>query len=283
MISRGSSTRLIARADELAWSRGRCVAIALTSRRAAAADRADDVLVAGAAAEVALEPVPDLRRRSSSACLRSARSADMIIPGVQKPHCRPCCSQNASCSGCSSPSAARPSIVVTLRAVGLDGEHRARLHGACRRAWTVQAPHCDVSQPTFVPVSPSPSRMKSDEQRPRLDLRLVPGAVDGDVDRWQEHLPWSKDRVGPTKRTRFRSAELSSSISPTLRCELTPPSFRMPAAHRRFRAALSHITVRRPQRTGSWIPSGQPRPMNGIFVAITVMNCTFASSGSVAM
>ncbi len=28
---------------------------------------------------------------------------------------------------------------------------------------------------------------------------------------------------------------------------------------------------------------GQPRPMNGIFVAITVMNCTFASSGNDAM
>src|SRR6185503_20184112 len=26
-----------------------------------------------------------------------------------------------------------------------------------------------------------------------------------------------------------------------------------------------------------------PRPMNGIFVAITVMNCTFASSGRLAM
>jgi hypothetical protein len=28
---------------------------------------------------------------------------------------------------------------------------------------------------------------------------------------------------------------------------------------------------------------GYPRPMNGIFVAITVMNCTFASSGRLAM
>jgi hypothetical protein len=28
---------------------------------------------------------------------------------------------------------------------------------------------------------------------------------------------------------------------------------------------------------------GQPRPMNGILVAITVMNCTFASSGRLAM
>jgi hypothetical protein len=29
--------------------------------------------------------------------------------------------------------------------------------------------------------------------------------------------------------------------------------------------------------------SGQPRPMNGIFVAITVMNCTLAARGKVAM
>jgi hypothetical protein len=29
--------------------------------------------------------------------------------------------------------------------------------------------------------------------------------------------------------------------------------------------------------------AGQPRPTNGIFVAITVMNCTLASSGSEAM
>ena len=29
--------------------------------------------------------------------------------------------------------------------------------------------------------------------------------------------------------------------------------------------------------------SDYPRPTNGIFVAITVMNCTFASSGRVAM
>jgi len=27
----------------------------------------------------------------------------------------------------------------------------------------------------------------------------------------------------------------------------------------------------------------QPRPTNGIFVAITVMNCTFAASGRLAM
>jgi hypothetical protein len=39
--------------------------------------------------------------------------------------------------------------------------------------------------------------------------------------------------------------------------------------------------------TGNWKleieVQNQPRPMNGIFVAITVMNCTFASSGRPAM
>ena len=37
--------------------------------------------------------------------------------------------------------------------------------------------------------------------------------------------------------------------------------------------------------TAFWSPSsgGYPRPMNGIFVAITVMNCTLASSGRLAI
>ena len=54
----------------------------------------------------------------------------MIIPGVQKPHCRPWHSRNASCTGCSWPFVARPSIVVTSCAVGLDRQHVARLHAA---------------------------------------------------------------------------------------------------------------------------------------------------------
>ena len=38
----------------------------------------------------------------------------MIIPGVQKPHWRPWRSQNPSCTGCSSPFWAKPSIVVMV-------------------------------------------------------------------------------------------------------------------------------------------------------------------------
>ena len=51
-------------------------------------------------------------------------------PGVQKPHCRPCASRNASCTVESVPSAAaKPSTVVTLGAVGLHREQQARAHG----------------------------------------------------------------------------------------------------------------------------------------------------------
>ena len=53
----------------------------------------------------------------------------MIMPGVQKPHWSPCFSQNAFWIGCRVTPSAMPSIVVTLRAVGLHGEHRAALHG----------------------------------------------------------------------------------------------------------------------------------------------------------
>src|SRR6266853_1423815 len=45
----------------------------------------------------------------------SSFTADMIWPGVQYPHWNASCSTNASCTGCSPPSAARPSIVVTSR------------------------------------------------------------------------------------------------------------------------------------------------------------------------
>ena len=45
-----------------------------------------------------------------------------------------------------------------LRAVGLHGEHRARLHRLAVELDTVHAPQSDVSQPTCVPVSPSTSR-----------------------------------------------------------------------------------------------------------------------------
>src|SRR5262249_47348847 len=85
--------------------------------------------------------------------LRWTRStAVMIMPGVQKPHCRPWCSRNASCIGCSgAPSAASPSMVLTSWPSAITAsvvQDFTALPSRC----TTQAPHCEVSQPTWVPV-----------------------------------------------------------------------------------------------------------------------------------
>ncbi len=82
----------------------------------------------------------------------------MTMPGVQKPHCRPWHSLNAFCIGCMVPSAlARPSMVVTSVPATWAS---STLHDLTARpsTITVQAPHCAVSQPTWVPVSLSCSR-----------------------------------------------------------------------------------------------------------------------------
>src|SRR5579859_3936923 len=92
----------------------------------------------------------------------SSRSftADMIWPGVQYPHWNASCSTNAVCMGCSSPSAARPSIVVTARPSHATASVR---HASTRlpSTHTVHAPQVPWSQPFFDPVSPRCSRKAS--------------------------------------------------------------------------------------------------------------------------
>ena len=51
----------------------------------------------------------------------------MIMPGVQKPHWRPCFSQKAACIGWSSSPVGQALDGRDVGAVRLDGEHRARL------------------------------------------------------------------------------------------------------------------------------------------------------------
>src|SRR6202047_556920 len=76
-----------------------------------------------------------------------------IVRGGQKPHCRPWCSRNASCIGCSgAPSAASPSIVLTSCPSAITASVVQDLTALPSRC-TTQAPHCEVSQPTWVPVS----------------------------------------------------------------------------------------------------------------------------------
>ena len=81
----------------------------------------------------------------------------MTMPGVQKPHWRPWHSLNAFCTGCHSPSFARPWIVVT----SLPSTWTARtLHAFALRPSmrTVQAPQFEVSHPIGVPTRPRSSR-----------------------------------------------------------------------------------------------------------------------------
>src|SRR5438045_2567607 len=79
---------------------------------------------------------------------RASRSCEhMIIPGVQKPHCRPCSSPSPSWISCSLSPAASPSMVVSF----FPSACRARTvqdFTACPSISTVQAPQREVSQPT---------------------------------------------------------------------------------------------------------------------------------------
>ncbi len=81
----------------------------------------------------------------------------MIIPGVQKPHWRAWHSWKAAWTLCSSPSWARPSIVVTSWPLAWTA---STLHDftLLPSRWTVQAPQLLVSHPITVPVLPSFSR-----------------------------------------------------------------------------------------------------------------------------
>ena len=101
----------------------------------------------------------------------------MIMPGVQKPHWRPWCSQNAAWSGCSPSAEAIPSIVVTLGAIGLDGEHRARLHGLAVDVDGAGAALRGVA----ADVGPGQVQVLADQldQEPsRLDVHLPGNSVD---------------------------------------------------------------------------------------------------------
>src|SRR5262245_43231965 len=83
----------------------------------------------------------------------------MSMPGVQKPHCRPCFSVKPSCTGWSLPPCSSPSTVVMLAPSACTASTVQDLTGLPSR-WTVHAPQCEVSQPTCVPVMPNVSRSR---------------------------------------------------------------------------------------------------------------------------
>src|SRR3954451_6288067 len=92
---------------------------------------------------------------------RESRSAtDIITPGVVNPSWVACSSQNPSWIGERAPSCASPSTVVTCDP-SAETASTMQLFTALPSSRTVHAPHSPVSQPTFVPVSPSWSRSVS--------------------------------------------------------------------------------------------------------------------------
>ena len=104
------------------------------------------------------------------------------MPGVQKPHCRPCLFQNASCSGCSVPfGGARPSIVVTSRAVDLDREAGARLDGDAVEEHRAGAALARVAADLGAGHAAEIAN-EVHEQCARLDLAVETAAVDGNAD-----------------------------------------------------------------------------------------------------
>ena len=105
----------------------------------------------------------------------------MIMPGVQKPHWRPCWSQNACWSGWRVAPSAMPSIVLTSAPSAWTASI-VQDFALSPLTWTVHAPQLLVSQPMWVPVRPKIVAQQVDEQEPRLDVGLAGLAVDGERD-----------------------------------------------------------------------------------------------------
>ena len=100
---------------------------------AARADRLDDALVAGAAAEVAGDAPRGCPSRRAAGSPRGAPRPPRGSPGVQMPHCAPPSFTNASCRGDRPPASPSPSTVVTVAPVALADERRGTRSRARRR------------------------------------------------------------------------------------------------------------------------------------------------------
>jgi len=105
----------------------------------------------------------------------SASSRRMRVhdhPGCAVAHWKPPCSTNACCSGCSVPSRASPSMVVTsFPSTSLSEVRQERT--AVRSTTTVHEPQSPTPQPYLVPVSPGPCA--GPEQRPAVVVSRTVG------------------------------------------------------------------------------------------------------------
>ena len=157
-----------------------CVLTAALQLLGRVLDRLDDFDVAGAAAQIARDaPANFLLGRVG--VLRSSALALIIMPGVQKPHCRPCFSQKPSWSGCSWPPCATPSMV-SIAWPSACTANMVQLLTPCRpaapcrrRSWSYRSRYACRS-------GPASQRMKWTSSMRDFDLRFMLLAVYGDAD-----------------------------------------------------------------------------------------------------
>ena len=147
------------------------------------AHRADDVLVAGAAADGARDRGADLVVGRVGVLVEQGARRSSACPGVQNPHCSACRSWKPCWIGSSLPSTSSDSTVRTSWPSHIAARVVHDLTG-----WpsisTTQAPQLEVSQPQCVPVRSERLADEVDEQQARLDVVGDVLAVDGhrDVD-----------------------------------------------------------------------------------------------------
>ena len=172
----------------------------------------------------------------------SSHRAVSSIAGVQKPHCRPWQSMNARCTGSRPPGGASPSTVRTVWPSAIAASTVQDFTGTSS-SHTTQAPQLDVSQPQWVPVSPSSSRRRCT----------------------------SSSRGSTSRRsTRPLTTTRTSRHAAALRGGVRAPSARPPggACSRRARAGRrsdgsAARRAARPRRTSprsAAAPAGSPRP-----------------------
>ena len=87
------------------------------------------------------------RPRSGRGCGPAGAAAVIIIPGVQKPHCRPCSLMKPCCTGSSAPPTSRPSTVRTARPSAIAASTVQLFTGTLvqparrtRRSWRCRSP-----------------------------------------------------------------------------------------------------------------------------------------------
>ena len=99
----------------------------------------------------------------------------MIIPGVQKPHCRPCVLPERLLHRVQLAALGEPLDRGDRAAVGLDGEHACTTSPRCPSRWIGAGAALARVAADLRAGQAEPVADEVDEQRPRLDVRLPRG------------------------------------------------------------------------------------------------------------